>query len=1011
MPDWKAEILRRLAPLKLAPMREAEIAEEIAQHLDDRYQELLASGQSEDAAFRTSLDELKGEDLLARDESPEAAQRAALGELRGENLLARGKSEDKARPAALEEHDGEDLLAAGLKRAEKNFYREPIALGKDSSNFLSGIVQDVRFALRMLGKSPGFTAVAILTLALGIGANTAIFSLIDGILMRALPVRDAQSLVVLRWSALHSPEIHNWIENGDCNITTGSKQAESSSCSFSEPFFHDIASHIDAFSDVAAFSSEGELTWGGVGAVRILNAQTVSGTFFPTLGVTPAAGRLIQPSDDTASAPPVLVLNYSYWKNQLGGSLSIIGKTVSLNNVPFTIIGVANPQFNSLTPGEVRDIWIPFSVLSRLYPDSGQKPRETDVYAWWVVIIGRLKRGVPRVQAQAAVSAFFHNEMLHGAKPLSKPSDDPRVAALPAQSALTGSKTRYSAELYILMGAVGIVLLIACANVAGLLLSRAEARRKEIAIRLALGAGRRRIVRQLLTESVLLAVIGGALGILFAVWGTQSIVSLMAGGSASAFGFAPGIDGRVLAVTLLASVLTGILFGLAPAARGTRIELTQSLKESSGGSPTRRRAGKWLSLGDSLVIGQVGLAVVVLIGAGLLVRTLENLKNLDPGFDTRNLLTFGINPPLMGYKTPQAIEFYKDLQERIGALPGVNSVSYASNALLSGSLSGTSVHLHGTPKEWRFPTDDLRIGPNYFSTMHMRLLAGRSFTSADFARREAAAESAAVQARQAGGASQPGSAGKRAVKSEPLVQEELVPAIVNKAFVSKYLAHKNPLGQRLDEGPGYVIVGVISDAKYSNLRDAIGPTMYIPSDGSWGVSFEVRTSTNPAAMAETIRKIVSQMDSNLGIFDVYTETQLIDQLLVRERMIARLSGFFGVLALALACIGLYGLLSYEVSRRTREIGVRMALGAQQRDVLRLVVGRGILLAIVGAAVGIGVALAVTRYLASLLYGVHADDPVTIIGVAVLLALVALAACYIPASRAMRVDPMVALRYE
>jgi predicted permease len=882
--------------------------------------------------------------------------------------------------------------------------------------WFADLLQDIRFALRMLRKSPGFTTVAILTLALGIGANTAIFSLIDGILMRALPVRDAQSLVVLRWSALHQPEIHQWNEEGDCNITTGSREAGSSSCSFSEPFFHDVASHIDAFSDVAGFSGGGRLDLTGIGPVRVLDAEAVSGEFFPILEVTPAAGRLILPSDDAPSAPPVLVLNYGYWKSEFGGSLSIIGKGVRLNNVVFTIIGVANRQFDSLSPGETRDIWIPLSVLPRLSSNSWRNREETDVYAWWLVIIGRLKPGVSRLQAQAAVSTLFRDEMLHGAKPLSKPTDDPRVAALPAQSALTGSKTRYSTELYVLMAAVGIVLLIACANVAGLLLSRAAARQKEIAVRLALGAGPGRIVRQLLTESVLLAVVGGALGILFALWGTQTIVSLMAGGSARAIsGFSPGIDGRVLAFTLFSSVLTGIVFGLAPAVRSTRVDLTPALKESSGGSPERGRAGRWLSLGDSLVIAQVALAIVVLVGAGLLMRTLQNLKNIDPGFDTRNLLTFGVNPTLVGYKTPQVNQFYSDLQQRVMALPGVQSVSYASNALLGGDLSGTSVHLRGTPEDQMAETDDLEIGPSYFSTMRMRLLAGRSFTSADFAQTEAAAEKqaaefAAAQAKEASAAAPSASAGKTATKSAALAEDEPVPAIVNKAFVTKYLAGKNPLGERLDEGPGYVIVGVVSDAKYSNLRSAIGPTMYMPSNGS-RASFEVRTRVNPASLAGTIRRIVSQMDSSLTIFDVYTETQLIDQLLVREHMIAQLSGFFGLLALALACVGLYGLLSFEVTRRTREIGIRMALGARGGDVLRMVVKQGIVLAFIGAAVGIGAAIGITRYLNSFLYGVHAGDPATIISVATVLVLVALLACYIPARRAMRVDPMVALRYE
>jgi len=573
------------------------------------------------------------------------------------------------------------------------------------------------------------------------------------------------------------------------------------------------------------------------------------------------------------------------------------------------------------------------------------------------------------------------------------------------------------------MMAVGIVLLIACANVAGLLLSRATARQKEIAVRLALGAGRRRIIRQLLTESASLSLAGGALGILFAIWGTHAMVSLIAGNSDRPFGFTPGIDGRVLAFTFAASLFTGILFGLAPAFRGTRVDLTPALKEGTRSSAVEGRASRrWFSLGNGLVISQVALAVIVLVGAGLLVRTLENLRNVDPGFDTRNLLTFALDPTLIGYKTPQIDAFYRDLQDRLAATPGVESVSYSNSTLLSGSLWETGFHLAGTPKDEESDANYLPVGADFFSMMHMQLLAGRNFNSADFAQTQAAEErdrarQAAEDARRAGLPAPSGSA----ILPESAANEAPVPVIVNKTFVRKYSPNVNPLGQHFGEreanpdkgdwaAPGWVILGVVSDAKYESLRSEIAPTMYVPSSGG-NTSFEVRTRTNPTAMTASIRSIVSQLDNSLPVFEVHTQTELIDRMLFQERMIAKLSGFFGLLALVLACIGLYGLLSYEVSRRTREIGIRTALGAQQRDVMRLVVGQGIVLSIVGAAVGIGVALGVTRYLKSMLYDVHANDPATIASVAILLLFVALAACYVPARRATRVDPMVALRYE
>ena len=888
---------------------------------------------------------------------------------------------------------------------------------------MSTLWQDLRYGIRMLAKSPAFAAVAILTLALGIGANTAIFSLIDGILMRGLPIQDAQKVMVLKWRARKTPDRHNSSSYGDCTQSYAPHGGPATSCSFSQPFFDDVASQIGAFSSAAAFANTGQIDLSGNGTASVLSGQAVSGEFFRLLGIRAAAGRLIAPSDDAVSAQPVVVLNYGYWKSQFGGSLSAIGKTVRLNNVPFTIIGVAESRFDSLSPGRVYDVWVPLSVLPQISPHPWVKVRATDIYSWWLVIIGRLKPGVGRLEAQAAVTALFRNEMLHGAKPLSKPEDDPKVDVLPAQSGLTGSTTNISGELYVLMMAVGIVLLIACANVAGLLLSRATARQKEIAVRLALGAGRGRIVRQLLTESVFLSLVGGALGILFASWGAHSIVSMIPGSSGWQLGFTPGIDGRVLAFTFAASVATGIIFGLAPAFRGTRMDLTPALKEGTGSSAAEGRAGgRWLSLGNGLVVAQVGLAVVVLVGAGLLVRTLRNLRNVDPGFDTRNLLTFGLDPTLIGYKTPQIDAFYRDLQERIAAIPGVESVSYSNSTLLSGSLWETGFHLAGTPKDEESEANYLPVGVNFFSVMHIRMLAGRNFNSADFAQAEATEErqrarEAAQEAKEAGLPAPSGSAGIPVSASN----EVPIPVIVNKAFVKKYFPDVNPVGQHFGEQeanpekgdwatPGWVILGVVSDAKYDSLRNAIDPTMYVPSSGG-NTSFEVRTRTNPTAMTASIRSIVNQMDSNLPVFNVHTQTELIDQMLFQERMIAKLSGFFGGLALVLACIGLYGLLSYEVSRRTREIGIRTALGAQQRDVLRLVVGHGIVLAMAGAAVGIGVALVVTRYLRSMLYDVHANDSLTIAGVAVLLILVALAACFAPARRATRVDPMVALRYE
>jgi predicted permease len=598
--------------------------------------------------------------------------------------------------------------------------------------------------------------------------------------------------------------------------------------------------------------------------------------------------------------------------------------------------------------------------------------------------------GAPRRVEQVQAPAEAGGEP----RTLSKPDDEPAITLVNAQTGLTGSRGRFENPLYVLMFAVGIILLIACSNVAGLMLARSAARQKEMALRLALGAGRMRILRQLLTESLLLAATGGILGIVFALWGSHAIISFVSNNQPRPLTFATGLDLRVLGFTVAISLFTGILFGLAPAFRSVRVDVTPALKEGfSGSTKISRGGGRGFSIGNALVVTQVALAIVVLVGAGLLVRTLQNLRNIDVGFDSHNLVIFGINPSLAGYKDAQINSFYQDLQGRLAETPGVKSASYSMAPLLSGALMITAFHWPGTPQDRESESDMLAVGPNFFSTMHIPFVAGRNFNSSDF-------EIALAATRPAPG-------------SVP------TPVIVDQAFVARFLGKENPLGKRFGESPvsqdgpgspGYEIIGVVRDTKYSDLRREINPMMYFPQTIQFA-SFEVRTAGDPQALVPAIRKVVAEINPNLPLRDVTTESQQIDRLLFQERLVARLSGFFGLLALALACIGLYGLLAYEVTRRTREIGIRSALGAQRSDVLRLVVKQGLLLAVVGAATGISVALGVTRYLKTMLYDVSAYDPITIVVVSGLLVLVALAACLIPARRATNVDPMVALRYE
>lgn len=922
-------------------------------------------------------------------------------EMAGQERLERGESKEGAEQAVRREFGNVELVKETMRDGR----------GRE---WLHRTWLDVRYGTRALLRNPGFCIVAVLTLALGIGANTAIFSLINDTLFRSIPVRDADRLMLLEWQSHKTPKYKSYSSYGDC--PSNLEKTSLGGCSFSEPFFRDLQKQNGAFASVMAFASANRLDLSGNGpASTVENAEYISGDYFGTLGIKPALGRLIGPEDDTTTGSSIVVLSYRYWRSQFGGSPAIVRKTILLNRIPCTVVGVAEERFDSLSPGTPLNLWVPLALQPRM--EQPWDNRDADAGNWRLVLVGRLKQESTREQAKAQTNTLFQNALMYGEKPMAKPEDGATIVVSPIQQGLVGSQSEDAAPFYTMMVVVGIVLLVACANIAGLMLARATSRQKEMAVRIALGASRGRILRQLLTESLVLSTAGGVLGILFASWCTSAIVAFVEANLTTSLPFTPRIDIRVLLFTLAVSILTGILSGLAPALRCTRVNLTPSLKQ---GSENISQAGKRRTIaGNGLVVGQVALSVVVLLVAGLLIRSLQNLKNIDPGFDSKNVLTFSLDPTLIGYKTADTDNFYRDLRSRLAATAGVMSVSYSWKPLMHGDLLTNSFHLAGRPKDEQIDSDMMPVGPEFFATMRIKVLAGRDFMPADFSRAQLIAT---VQiARMAEAAAKLKSGAKSAAKVIPEGETPPIPAIVNQTFVKKYFSAVNPIGQIFGtqtadpktgspKKSGWEIIGVVADAKYDKLRRNVDATTYVPSSGGT-VSFAVRTETDPMKFVPQIRAIVNQMDGNLPVFEVKTESQLIAGQIFEERLTATLSGFFGGLALLLACIGLYGLVSYEVAQRTREIGIRAALGAERHDVLRLVLSQGIRLTLVGAVVGIVMALGLTRLAADLFYGVKTTDPATYTTVTALLVGVTLVACYVPAWRATRIDPLVALRNE
>jgi predicted permease len=906
MREWKPEILRRLALLKLSPAREGEIAEEIAQHLEDRYHELLVTGQSEDAAFRTAIDELKGEDLLAR------------------SLLV----------------------------VENDLYREPVALGKGSSNLFAGILQDIHHAFRMMRKSPGFTAVAVLTLALGIGANTAIFSIVNGVLLNPLPFPHPQELTVLYE---HTTNFEKF--------------------SISYPNFLDWQRTNSTFASMAAYRHE-DFNITGSGEPERVRGGMVSAEFFPIFGVKPLLGRLFVRDEDGLGAAPVALLAEGFWQRRFGSARDIIGNQIIMNGDAYTIVGVipASFHFRAFNFGGIKDVYVPVGQTKDPFFYHRDAHKGMDA-------IGRLKPGVSLAAAQADMAQITRN--LAAAYPNADKGTG--AAVMPLRDDLVHEVRPY---LWLLLGAVGFVLLIACVNVGNLQLARSAGRAHEFAIRCAMGADRWRVVRQLLTESVALGLAGGAIGACVAAWGTQAAIRLLPETLPRAEDV--GLNGHVLVFTFAISILAGVVFGLVPALKTSRSGLQETLKEGGRGASAARQRAQ-----SVFVVGEMALALVLLTGAGLMMRTLGRLWSVNPGFNPKNVLVFDVTlAPSLGANAATTRSAIRELSQTLRAIPGVQATSVIGGAVPMSGDDELPFWIDGQTKPANVSemnqTLTYFVESGYLKAMQIPLLRGRFIAATDD-------------------------------EHSPQV------IVIDENFARKYFPGQDPIGRRIHLAIFNMdpeVVGVVGHVKHWGLdleadRDPLQEQIYSPFlqilDAVWSgppqAGVVLRSAGSPLGMVGAVREAIVKLNSQNVMYEARTMEAIIAESLAARRFSMILLSIFATLALLLSSIGIYGVISYVVGQRTREIGIRIALGAQRSTVLWLMLGEGMKMAMTGVVVGIVAAAGLTRLMSQLIYGVSAADPVTFAGVIIVLTTVAFAACYVPARRAMRVDPMVALRYE
>lgn len=884
-----------------------------------------------------------------------------------------------AERAAELEADGETAEEARMK-ARRRFGN--VTLKREEAGeiwmtrFLPELAQDVRYGWRAMAANKAFSALVVLSLALGIGANTAIYSLMESILVRSLPVADAESLVVLNWQS-QPPQNSSkeWVHvvHGVQGILWPGDKGSLVSGMFPYGAFEALREDNPVFSTVFGYFNGRKHNLTVRGQATSASTEYVTGEYFRGLAVSPATGRLISPEDDRPGAAPAAVISFAVSQQRFGGPANAVGQPILVDHVAFTVIGVTRPEFFGVDPAAAPDVYLP--MRTSLLVDGAEAERQySDGNFYWIEMMGRLRPGVSMAQAQAALAPRFHQWVAGTATTDGERAKLPALLLNPGAAGLGSLRREYSKPLYVLLAMVGLILAITCANIANLLLARAAARRREMAVRLSLGAGRFRVVRQLLTESVMLASLGGAVGVLFAMWGIRALTFLFSKGQEN-FTLHAELNWSVLGVTMALSVVCGLLFGLAPAIQATRPDVMPELRNGRGGGSRHRTQ-------HVLVVAQIAMSFLILVAAGLFVQTLDKLHSVQLGYARENILLFSLNARQAGHRDPEIATFYAELRRRFEAIPGVSSATLSQSSIISAGHAGKTYR--GAVKIGAVTMEGARVvtaGPRFLTTMQIPILAGREIDDRD----------------------QPGSAAV---------------AVISERLARTYFGRENPVGQRIrfvEDQRDVEVVGVSGNVRYGGLKngEANAMTVFVAVSqfSPELVTYGLRTAGDPLKYVKSVHEIVREADSSVPVTNVITQAAEIDRTISREITFARLCTGFALLALLTACVGLYGTMSYGVARQFSEIGIRMALGAQRGAVVWMVLRRVLLLAAVGLAISVPAALIGARVVKSLLFGTQPNDPGTLAMAGVVLLCAAMLAGYVPARRASRIDPLAALRHD